>query len=62
MVFADKLSNNNVPLSPRYRIPSLAAPIAREAHFAERKNILQLIDDKFKVSMNVALQGDSGNG
>ncbi|KAI1780338.1 hypothetical protein F4818DRAFT_435546 [Hypoxylon cercidicola] len=47
---------------PRPRMPSLPAPIAKEAHFAPRGKILQTIEEKFKSTVNVVLLGDSGNG
>ncbi|ETS86336.1 hypothetical protein PFICI_00164 [Pestalotiopsis fici W106-1] len=51
------------PASPRrHHIPSLAAPIAREAYFAKRNKILDVVDERFHASMNVALVGESGNG
>ncbi|XXG99884.1 NAD-dependent isocitrate dehydrogenase [Hypoxylon texense] len=48
--------------SPRDHRPSIPAPIAREAHFAPRGDILGLIESKYGESMNVVLRGDSGNG
>ncbi|KAH8589025.1 hypothetical protein B0O99DRAFT_726237, partial [Bisporella sp. PMI_857] len=45
-----------------YHLPSLPAPIAREKCFAPRGGILELIEAKFKKTVNVVLRGDSGNG
>ncbi|XDG03869.1 hypothetical protein ABKA04_003484 [Annulohypoxylon sp. FPYF3050] len=44
------------------RMPSLPAPIAKEAHFAPRGNILEKIEEKFESSVNAVLLGSSGNG
>ncbi|KAK7423679.1 hypothetical protein QQX98_000869 [Neonectria punicea] len=55
----DKLSPK---LSPRLQIPTLAAPIAKEANFAPRWGILEAIESKFRKKAHVALCGGSGNG
>ncbi|KAI2603699.1 hypothetical protein GGR54DRAFT_622373 [Hypoxylon sp. NC1633] len=48
--------------SLRPRMPSLPAPIAKEAHFAPRGKILETIENEFMSTINVVLLGDSGNG
>ncbi|RYP44909.1 hypothetical protein DL768_008685 [Monosporascus sp. mg162] len=49
-------------VAQRHRLPSLPAPIAREAHFAHREGILELIETKFKETPIIVLHGSSGNG
>ncbi|KPM38862.1 hypothetical protein AK830_g7714 [Neonectria ditissima] len=48
--------------SPRPQIPTLAAPIAKEANFAPRGGVLEAIEAKFRIKVHVALYGGSGNG
>ncbi|KAE8442032.1 hypothetical protein EG329_003889 [Mollisiaceae sp. DMI_Dod_QoI] len=48
--------------TPRYHLPSLPAPIAREKYFAPRMNILERLEANFKKTVNVVLYGESGNG
>ncbi|OTA55630.1 hypothetical protein K449DRAFT_376402 [Hypoxylon sp. EC38] len=43
--------------TPRHHIPSLAAPISRESHFAPRGGILSVIEEKFKKTVRVVLCG-----
>lgn len=64
-VFTERSRQNAFPStkSPKkHHIPSLAAPIAREAYFAKRNKILDVVEDRFHTSMNVALLGESGHG
>ncbi|KAF7541977.1 hypothetical protein G7Z17_g11846 [Cylindrodendrum hubeiense] len=50
------------PSSPRYFVPTFAAPIAKEENFAPRDGVLQTIDKMFRKRLEVVLCGDSGSG
>ncbi|KAH6886788.1 putative kinesin [Thelonectria olida] len=54
--------NASVQPSLLRSIPNLPAPIAREAHFSPRDNVLQTIETRFRKNMMVVLCGDSGSG